>query len=125
MKFVFTCLFYSGWIGSDTNRFGFNSVRVISGSDLHRVNKSSSQFGFDSGHIGFRVNSGHYSFGPVRFWVDLISDFESKSVQLFLISVQVWFRVVRFGSLLPSLYVANMHISVRTANMDQNMGNGS
>ena len=27
------------------DRFGFNSVRVISGSGLHRVNKSSGQFG--------------------------------------------------------------------------------
>jgi len=77
-----------------TNWFGFNSVRFISSSGLHWVNKSSGQFGFDSGHIGFRVNSGHYSFGPVRFWVGSISNFRSKSVQLFLVSV----RVVRFGS---------------------------
>jgi len=74
-------------IGSGTNRFGFNSVRVISGSGLHQVNKNSGQFGFDSGHVEFRVNSGHYSFGAVWFWVSSISDFGSKSVQLFLISV--------------------------------------
>jgi len=98
IKFAFSCLSYSGWIGSGTNQFGFNSVRLISGSSLHRVNKSSSQFGFDSGHIEFRVNSGHYSFGSVRFWVGLISDFGSKLVQLFLMSVRVWFRVVRFRS---------------------------
>ena len=85
-------------ISSGTNRFGFNSVRVISSSDLHRVNKSSDQFGFNSGHVGFRVNSGHYSFGSVQFWVDSISDFGSKSIQLFLMLVRVWFRVVLFGS---------------------------
>ena len=67
--------------------FRFNSVRVISGSGLHRVNKSLGQFGFDSGHIGFQVNSGHYSFGSVRFWVGSISNFESKLVQLFLMSI--------------------------------------
>jgi len=48
LKFIFSYSSYSGWISSDTNRFGFNSVRVISGSRLHQVNKS-------SGHIGFRV----------------------------------------------------------------------
>ena len=89
IKFVFSCLSYSGWIGSGTNRFGFNLVRVILGSGLHQVNKSSGRFGFDSGH---------YSFGSVRFWVGLISDFGSKSVQLFLMSVRGWFRVVWFGS---------------------------
>ena len=78
------------------DRFGYKSVRIISG--LHRVSKNSGQFRFDSGHIRFRVNSGHYSFGSVRFWVGSISDFGSKSVQLFLMSVWVWFRVVRFGS---------------------------
>ena len=67
IKFVFSCLSYSGWIGSGTNRFGFNSIRVVSNSGLHRVNKSLGRFGFDSGHIGFRVNSGHYSFKSVRF----------------------------------------------------------
>ena len=46
---------YSDWIRSGTNRFGFNSVRVVSGSGLHRVNKSSSQFGFDSDYIGIWV----------------------------------------------------------------------
>jgi len=93
IKFLFTWLFYSS-----TNRFGFNSVRIISGSGLHRVNKNSGQFGFDSGHVGFRVNSGHYSFGSVRFWVGSISNFGSKLVQLFFMSVRVWVRVVRFGS---------------------------
>jgi len=104
IKFVFTCLFYSGWsvrvqIGSGLIRFG--SFRV-------RVNKSSGQLGFDSGHVGFRINSDHYSFGSVRFWIGSISDFGLKSVQLFLISVQVWFRVVRFGSLLPGLVTRHM-----------------
>ena len=61
IKFIFSCLFYSGSIGSVTNRFGFNSDL-----GLHRINKSSGQFGFDSGHIRFRVNSDHYSFGSVR-----------------------------------------------------------
>jgi len=70
---------------------------------LHRVNKSSGQFEFDSGHIEFRVNSSHYNFGSVWFWIGLILDSGSKSVQLFLMSVRVWFRVVRFGSLLPGL----------------------
>jgi len=78
--------------------FGFNSVRVILSSGLYRVNKSSGKFGFDSGHIEFQVNLGHYSFGPVRFWVGSISDFGSKSVQLFLISVRVWFQVIQFES---------------------------
>ena len=91
-----------------TNRFGFNSVRVILCSDLHRVNKSSGQFRFDSGHIGFRVNSGHYNFGSVRFWVGSISDFVSKSVRLFLMSVRVWFQVVRFGLLLPGLVFSKL-----------------
>jgi len=106
---------YSGWIGSGIIRFGSfrvrvyigsirvwvgsDSVRVISGSDLHRVNRSSGWFGFSSGHIGFRVKSGHYSFGSVRFWVGLISDFRSKSVQLFLMSVWVLVWVIRFGSI--------------------------
>ena len=69
IKFVFTCLSYLGWIGLVTNRFEFNSVRVISGSGLHWVNKSSGKFRFDSGHVGFWVNSGHYSFRSARFWV--------------------------------------------------------
>ena len=47
IKFIFSCLSYSGRIGSNTNRFGFNSVRVISGSGQQQVNKSSGQFGFD------------------------------------------------------------------------------
>jgi len=41
LKFIFSYLSYSGWIGSGTNQFGFNSVRVISGSGLHRIDKSS------------------------------------------------------------------------------------
>jgi len=98
IKFVFSCLSYSGRIGSGTNRFGFNLVRVNSGSG---------QFGFDSGHIGFWVNSVYYSFGSVRFWVGSISDFGSKSVQLFLVSVRVWLQVVRFGSLLPGLAMSS------------------
>jgi len=61
IKFVFSCLSYLDWIGSGTSWFGFNSVRVISGSDLHRVNKSSGQFGFDSCHIGFRVGSSRFN----------------------------------------------------------------
>jgi len=76
---------YSGWIGSGTNRFGSfrvrvyigsmrvrvgsGSVRFISDYGSNRVNKISVRFGFGSGHIGFRVNSGCYSFGSVRFWV--------------------------------------------------------
>ena len=56
-----------GWIGSGINRFGFNSVQVISGSGLYRVNTCSGKFEFDSDHIEFRVNSGHYSFRSVRF----------------------------------------------------------
>ena len=106
IKFVFSCLSYSGWID-----LGTNSVRVISGSSLHRVNKSSGQFEFDSSHIGFWVNSDHYSFGSVRFWIGSISDFGSKSVRLFLMSVRVWFRVVRFGLLLPGLCVS-IHIQL-------------
>ena len=94
IKFIFSCLSYSGWIGSGTNRFGFYSVRVISGSGLYRVNKSLGQFGFDSGHIRFRINSDHYSFGSVRFWV----------VQ-FWISSRNRFNSFscRIGSLLPGL----------------------
>ena len=84
-------------------RFGYKSVWVISGSGLHRVNKSLGQFGFDSGHIGFQVNSGHIEFQVSLVLGRLISDFGSKSVQLFSMSVRVWFRVVRFGLLLPSL----------------------
>ena len=107
IKFVFTCVFYSGWIGSGTNWLGFNSVQIISGSDLHRVNKSLGQFRFDSGHVRLPVNSSHYSFRSVRLWVGSISDFGSKSVQLFLMSVRVWFRVVQFGSLLPGLIMSS------------------
>ena len=69
LKFIFSYLSYLGWIGLGTNRFEFNSVQVISLSDLHRVNKSSGQFGFDSGYIGFRVNLGHHSFGSLQFRV--------------------------------------------------------
>jgi len=83
IKFIFSCLSYWGWIGLGTNWFGFNLIRVISDLGLHRVNKSSDQFRFDSDHIGFWVNSGHYNFGSLRFWVGSISDFGSKSVQLF------------------------------------------
>ena len=81
MKFVFNCLSYSGWISSGTNRFGFNSVWVISDSDLHRVNKSSSQFGFDSGHIGFWVItvSGRFGFGSVQFRISDRNWFNSFS----------------------------------------------
>ena len=69
IKFIFNYLSYSGWISSGTNRFGFNLVRIISGSGLHRVNKSSGQFGFDSGHIGFRVITvlGRFDFLSVQF----------------------------------------------------------
>ena len=80
LKFVLRYLAYLGWIGSGTNQFGFNSVWAISGLSLHWVNKSSGQFEFDSGHIGFQVNSSHYSFRSVRFWGGSISNFESKSV---------------------------------------------
>jgi len=90
--------------------FGYNSVRVISGLSLywvnkssvssdsvwfisgygsHLVNKISGQFRFISGHTGFRIKSGHYGFGSVQFWISLISNFGSKSVQLFLMSVRV------------------------------------
>ena len=82
-------LFHSGWIGSGTNRFGFNSVRVISGSGLYRINKISDQFGFGLGHFGFRVKSVQHDFGSVWFWVGSI-----------LISGQNRFRSFgcRFGS---------------------------
>ena len=93
---LFRVRVYIGLIGV---RVDSDSVRVISGSGLHRVNRSLGRFRFGSGHIGFRVKSGHYSFGSVWFWVGLISNFGSKSVQLFLMSVWVWFRVIRFGSI--------------------------
>ena len=115
IKFIFSCLFHSGWIDSGTNRFGFNSVRVISGSGLYwinessvgsgsvrfisdygsnRVNKISVRFGFGSGHIGFRVNSGCYSFGSVRFWVGSISGWNRFN----LFSCRFGFDFGSFGS---------------------------
>jgi len=81
------------------DRFGFNSAQVISGLGLHRVNKSLGPFGFNLGHIEFRVNLNHYSFESVLFRVSSISNFKSKLVLLFLMSVQVYFRVVQFGSI--------------------------
>ena len=70
-----------GWIGSDTSRFGFNLVQVISGSGLHRVNKNSGQFGFDSGHVEFRVIavSDRFGFGSVQFWISGRNRFNSFS----------------------------------------------
>ena len=75
------------------NRFGFGSVRVISGSGhsgsgqigsvrvifgsgLDRINKISGRFGFGLGHFGFRIKSGQHDFGSVWFWVGsiLVSD---------------------------------------------------
>jgi len=105
-------------LGFRLDRFRYNSVRIISNLGLYRVNRSSGRFGFDlvrfglwvtsgqqdfrsvrirSGHIGFRVKSGQYGFESVRFWVGSISDFGSKSVQLFLMSFRIWFRVIQFG----------------------------
>jgi len=98
IKFVFSCLSYSGWIGSGTNRFGFNSVRVYIWSIRVHIRSDSIQVVWDFGSIRVVLD-----FESVRFWVVSISDFGSKSVQLFLMSVWVWFRVVRFGSLLPGL----------------------
>ena len=80
----------SGWIGSDMNQFGFQSIWVISGLGLHRVNKILSKFGFNSGHFEFRVKSGQYDFELVRFWFSSISSFESRLVQSFRMLVQVW-----------------------------------
>ena len=66
IKFVCSCLSYLGWIGLGENRLEFNSVWIISGSDLHQVNKSSSQFGFRSVNFGLWVKSGQQNFGSVQ-----------------------------------------------------------
>ena len=77
----------SSWISSGMDWFGSFRVRTTSNqSDFGSVQ---TQFG------PFRV-SGQYSFELVHFWVDSILSF--GSVQLFWISVQVWFQVVWFGS---------------------------
>ena len=84
IKFIFTCLSYSGWISLGTNRFGFNLLRFISGSGLHRVNKSSGQFRFDSGHIEFRsirviTVLSRFGFGSVQFRISGQNQFNSFS----------------------------------------------
>ena len=69
----------SGWNGSGINLFGFHSVRVISGSGLHRVKKIWNQFGSSSSHFGFRVKSSQHGFGLVHFWIsgrDRFNSFE-------------------------------------------------
>ena len=84
IKFIFSCLFYSGWIGSGLIRFGLfrvrvyiRSIRVRVSSDLVRfisgygsnwVNKISGQFGFDLDH---------YSFGSVQFQISDWNQFNS------------------------------------------------
>jgi len=40
------------------DRFGYKSVRIISGSGLYWVNESSGRFGFGSVHFGLWVKSG-------------------------------------------------------------------
>jgi len=72
IKFIFNCLFYSGWIDSGTNRFRFYSVRVILGSSLHRVNKiraSSDSIRVISNFRSIRVITvwGRFGFGSVQF----------------------------------------------------------
>ena len=101
IKFVFSCLSDSGWIGSGANRFGFNSVPVISGLGEHQLNNSSGQFGFDSGHIRFWVNSSHYSFESVRFWVTFVGSTPTHVGSGLVSDSSV--RVIRFGSLLSGL----------------------
>ena len=103
LKFFFTCLFYSGWIGSGLIRFGSFRIRVYIGSIRVRV------------RFGSCRNSGHYNFGWVRLWIGSISNFGSKSVQLFLMSIWVWFRIVRFGSLLSGLLMTHIFRSYKQA----------
>ena len=76
------------------NWFGFHLIRVISGPHPFRVNKILSQFGLSSGHFRFRVNT-------ASGWFNVM--FQSNSVQCFRMLVQVWFRVIQFGSILPNL----------------------
>ena len=80
-----------GWIGSGF--IWFVSFWVLG---LHWVNKISGQFGWSSTHFGFRVKSVQYGFELDWFWVHWILGFGSRLVQFFQISVQVWFRVIRF-----------------------------
>ena len=109
------------------DRFGYNSVRVISGSGLYQVKGSSGRFGFGSVHFELRVTSDQQDFGSVR----VISNFGLNRIIMvldrfgfglvqFRISVKIgstfslvgsdmvsghWVRVNWIGSLLPGLRV--------------------
>jgi len=91
-------------------------VRFILTYRSNQVNKILDQFESDLSHIGFQVNLSHYNFGSIRFWISSILNFGSKSIQLFLMSVRVWFWVVRIGPLLPGLDGTNYdlpHVKVQ------------
>ena len=68
-----------GPLRSDWNWFGFDSVRVISGSGLYPINKILGQFELNSGFESNWINmvSGRFGFGLVQI------GFRSRSVQLF------------------------------------------
>ena len=126
---------YSGWIGSGIIRFGSfrvrvyigsrgvrvgsDSVRFVSGYGSQRVNTISGRFGFGSGHVRFEVKLGHYGFGSVRFWVGSISNFRLKSIQLFLLLVRIWFRIIRFGSI-GSGHFFQVYVRVRASLLPEN-----
>ena len=93
IKFVFNCLSSSGWIGSGTNRFGPFWVRVYIGSIRVRVSSGSIRVISDFESIRVITVSDRFD-----FWVGSILNFGSKSVQLFVMSVWIWFRIVWFGS---------------------------
>ena len=104
------------------NRFGFGSVRVISGhsgsvrfgsfrvifgSGLDRINKISGRFDFGLGHFGFgliRVNttSGRFGSGSVQFWFRIEFGSDLSDVGSGLVSGRS-VRFIRFGSVLPGL----------------------
>ena len=80
-------------------------MQVISGSGLHRVYESSGQFGFDSGHIGFRSKIGltlsHVDSGR-SVWVILFGSLLPGLVEIYYISyLTKGLSIIQFGRLEP------------------------
>jgi len=100
IKFIFSCLSYSSWIGWGTNRFGSFQVRVYIGSIRVRVSSDSIRVISNFGSIRIITVSSWFGLGSVQFRIEIGSTL--SHVGSGLISVcSVW--VVWFGSLLPGL----------------------